>query len=132
MELSNKWSIRRGEQRLMHKRLKILIAACFNYSGLVSLARWWKQRSEQSLVILCYHRATGGDLRQHMLYLSRYYRVLHLEAALEELYAPYKSMPLQRVRRTPLVMTFDDGYRDNYNHGVALACELQVPITIFL
>ncbi len=32
----------------------------------------------------------------------------------------------------PLVLTFDDGYHDNYTHGFKLASELQVPITIFL
>jgi peptidoglycan/xylan/chitin deacetylase (PgdA/CDA1 family) len=30
------------------------------------------------------------------------------------------------------VLTFDDGYRDNYTYGFRLARELQVPITIFL
>jgi len=30
------------------------------------------------------------------------------------------------------VLTFDDGYRDNYTRAFVLACELKVPITIFL
>src|SRR5439155_17516423 len=30
------------------------------------------------------------------------------------------------------VLTFDDGYHDNYTYGFTLARELQVPITIFL
>ncbi len=116
----------------MLRRMEILIAAGFYYSGLVHLVRWWKQRSQQSLVILCYHQAASGNLRHHLLYLRRHYRVLHLEAALEELYAPYKSGSQPRDRRTPLVLTFDDGYRDNYTHALALARELRVPITIFL
>jgi len=99
---------------------------------LVKLARWWTRRSGQRLVILCYHQATGGDLRQHLLYLHRHYRILHLEAALEELYTSYKSEPPREDRRTPLVLTFDDGNRDNYAHGFKLACELQIPITMFL
>jgi peptidoglycan/xylan/chitin deacetylase (PgdA/CDA1 family) len=85
-----------------------------------------------ALVILNYHRASGGDLRRHLLYLHRHYRVLHLEAALEELYTPNKSRRRKEDRRTPLVMTFDDGYHDNYTHGFKLASELRVPITIFL
>jgi peptidoglycan/xylan/chitin deacetylase (PgdA/CDA1 family) len=69
-------------------------------------------------------------LRQHLLYLRRHYRLLHLEEALEELFSP--SPQKVQDRRTPLVLTFDDGYYDNYTDGMALASELQVPLTIFL
>jgi peptidoglycan/xylan/chitin deacetylase (PgdA/CDA1 family) len=116
----------------MLRRLELLIAACLYYSGLVRLARWWTKRLGRRLVVLCYHRAAGGHLRQHLLYLSRHYRVLHLEAALEELYKPGKDELQRRNRRTLLALTFDDGYEDHYTHGFPLACELQVPITIFL
>lgn len=124
----------------MSRRVETLIAACFYYSGLVKLARWWTQRSRQRLVILNYHCAAGGDfyrateadLRSHLLYLRRHYRILHLETALEELYKPYKNELQKRDQRTSLVLTFDDGYHDNYTHAFTLACELQVPITIFL
>lgn len=116
----------------MLRRVEILLAACLYYSGLVNLARWWTGRSGQRLVILCYHQAAGGTLRQHLLHLRRHYRVLHLEAALEELYTSHKRESPRRDRRTPLVLTFDDGYRDNYTHALALARELRVPITLFL
>ncbi|TMD45375.1 MAG: polysaccharide deacetylase family protein [Chloroflexi bacterium] len=116
----------------MRRQLGIIVAASFYYSGLVKLARWHTERSGPGLVILNYHRASGGDLRRHLLYLRRHYRLLHLEAALEELYAPHKEKKGDLDRRTPLVLTFDDGYHDNYTHAFALACELQVPITIFL
>ena len=119
----------------MRKYMLTLIAACFYYSGLVKMARWRTRKelqSRQCLIILNYHRATGGDLRRHLLYLRRHYRILHLEAALEELYTPRKNEPRRRGRQTSLVITFDDGYRDNYSQGFALAYDLQVPITIFL
>src|SRR5579859_7640613 len=104
---------------------------CCYYGGLVHLARWWMQRSGRRLIILNYHRATGGDLRSHLLYLRRHYRMLHLEEALEELYTTKKTKQVHD-RRTLLVLTFDDGYRDNYTHAFALARELQIPITIFI
>jgi peptidoglycan/xylan/chitin deacetylase (PgdA/CDA1 family) len=116
----------------MLKRVELIIVACLYYSGLVGLVRWWKQRSGQSLVILNYHRATGGDLRKQLLYLRRHYRILHLETALKELYMLDKNGSQSKVRRTPLVLTFDDGSRDNYSVGFKLAQELQIPITIFL
>lgn len=116
----------------MRKRVGIVVAACFYYSGLVGLARWLMQRSGPKLIILNYHRASTGDLRCHLLYLRRHYRVLHLEEALDELYGLRKERKQKRDRRVPLVLTFDDGYRDNYTHAFKLACELHVPITIFL
>jgi peptidoglycan/xylan/chitin deacetylase (PgdA/CDA1 family) len=89
--------------------------------------------SDQQLTILNYHRASTGDLRRHLLYLRRHYRMMHLEEALEELYASTATeKKLRWDRRTPLVLTFDDGYHDNYTHAFKLVCELQIPITIFL
>lgn len=116
----------------MRNRVLMFISACFYYSGLVKLARWWTQRAGRRLVILNYHRAAGSDLRRHLLYLSRHFRILHLERALEELYTPCQEGLRRRGRRASLVLTFDDGYYDNYTHAFALARELQVPITVFL
>jgi peptidoglycan/xylan/chitin deacetylase (PgdA/CDA1 family) len=116
----------------MRKRLLTFIAACFYYSGLVKLARWRIRHLGHRLIILNYHCATGGDLRSHLLYLRRHYRILHLETALEDLYMPSKNGNRVHDRRTPLALTFDDGYQDNYTHGFALARELQIPFTIFL
>ena len=111
---------------------RVLVAACLYYSGLVKLAHWWTRRSGQRLIILVYHRATGGDLRRQLLYLRRHYRIMHLEDALEGFYTSHKEKQQRRDRRIPLVLTFDDGYHDNYTHGLELARELQVPFTIFL
>jgi len=114
----------------MYDKVMTLIAACLYYSGWVALGRWCIQRQGPRLIILNYHKAAEGDLRQHWLYLRHHYRLLHLEDALEELFSP--SSHKVQDRRTPLVITFDDGYYDNYTHCFALACELQIPITIFL
>lgn len=116
----------------MFKSLQKFVAACYYYSGLVKLTRWWTQYSGEYLIILNYHCATGGDLRRHLMYLRQRYRLLHLEEALEELYSPHKREKEVHDRRTPLVLTFDDGYQDNYTHLFVLARELQIPVTIFL
>jgi len=132
----------------MFRRLELALAACLYYSGIVKLACWCTRRQGQRLVVLCYHRAEGGFLRQHLLYLRRHYRILHLEAALEVLYEPQKGAfrkcrgageeawgasctPLAGPRPL-LALTFDDGYHDNYTQAFALALELGVPITLFL
>jgi peptidoglycan/xylan/chitin deacetylase (PgdA/CDA1 family) len=115
----------------MRERLRLLLAACFYYSGLVALALWWQRRSSPRLVILNYHRATGKYLSQQMRYLRQHYRVMHLEDALREFYASQQE-GRKRDRRIPLVLTFDDGYLDNYTCGLLLARTLHVPITVFL
>ena len=116
----------------MRERVRVFIAVCFYFSGLISLAHWWRRRSGRSLIILNYHRASSENLRLQMRYLCRHYRIMHLETALEELYAEHSEEKRARDRRMPLVLTFDDGYRDNYTNGFVLALELQIPFTIFL
>ncbi len=116
----------------MRNRVRIGILAFFYYSGLVKLLRWWKQHSGRYLIILFYHSAAGENVRSQWLYLRRHYRILHLEAALEELRTPTREGARKRDRRTLLALTFDDGYYDSYTDAFRLAAELQVPITIFL
>jgi peptidoglycan/xylan/chitin deacetylase (PgdA/CDA1 family) len=118
----------------IYRRIRPFIARCLYYSGLVPLVRGWTRYRGPRVIILNYHRATGGDLRRHLAYLNRHYRIMSLEKALEELYASGPRARARQVmdRRTPLVLTFDDGYADNYTEAAALARELHVPITIFL
>jgi peptidoglycan/xylan/chitin deacetylase (PgdA/CDA1 family) len=116
----------------MRRLILIWIAAGFYYSGLVALARWWTRSVGKRLVILNYHRATEGDLRRHLLYLRQHYHLMHIEAALEALYEPRKPGWSRGDRHISLVLTFDDGYRDNYTHASALARELQVPLSLYL
>jgi peptidoglycan/xylan/chitin deacetylase (PgdA/CDA1 family) len=112
--------------------MELAMAGCLYYSGLVRLAHWWIQRSGPTLSILCYHSASGGYLREHLLYLKRHYRILHLEAALEELYQPTQEKHPDKDRRPLLALTSDDGYHDLYTYALPLACELHAPLTVFL
>jgi peptidoglycan/xylan/chitin deacetylase (PgdA/CDA1 family) len=109
----------------------LLFGIC-RFTGLIRMGRWLISRAGSRVIILNYHRASGKNLRSHLLYYSRYYRIMHLEDALEELFTPGKDEEKVQDGRTILVLTFDDGYRDNYTHAFALAQELQVPLTIFL
>lgn len=117
---------------MMRKQLMITFAACLYYSGLLRIIVARQRRRGRQVIILNYHRATDSDLRSHLLYLRRHYRILHLDEALEGLYTQPSAIPWGGHRRIPLVVTFDDGYQDNYTHAMPLATELQVPLTIFL
>lgn len=116
----------------MRDRIRLWIAACFYYSGLVKLALWWQRRFRRRLVILNYHRASGEHLPRQLAYLRDHYHVMHAEAALEEFFQQGKGEKNRASGPLPLVLTFDDGYYDNYTCAFALARELRVPITIYL
>ena len=117
----------------MRKRVLIMIAGCFYYSGLVALARWWTRHSGRHVVILNYHTASGGQLLRHILYLRRHYYIQPIEIALEELFASASSNASVRAdRRIPLVLTFDDGYVDNFTYAMEMARNYCVPISIYL
>ena len=121
-------------ERIWFERLRLVAASCFYYTGAVDLALWLqRQRAEQPLTILCYHEAVGENLRRQFLFLKRHYRLVHLEDALEELYATPSSRQVRtRDKRPPLVITFDDGYLNDYTYAFKLARELQIPYTLFL
>jgi peptidoglycan/xylan/chitin deacetylase (PgdA/CDA1 family) len=113
-------------------RLLFCVASFLYYSGLMRVIRWLSRHSGQRLLILNYHQASGQELRNHLLYLRKHFRLQFLEPALETLCTTGGDRAPGRDRRLPLAITFDDGYLDNYTHAYALARELQVPITIFL
>src|ERR1700757_1401089 len=110
----------------MRRYILTCIAACFYYSGLVALVRWWTRRCGKRLVILNYHQASGGDLERHLLYLRRHSRILPLEKALEELYSQQTKTLKEEDNRTLAAVTFDDGYYDNYSYAFPLAKRLCV------
>ncbi len=96
------------------------------------LVRW-------SACILSYHRVgpgtelptdipltTPADFEQQVLYLRRRYQVMPL-ARLGRAISEGRPLP-----RNTAVITFDDGYRDNYLHAYPILRKHGVPATIFL
>ncbi|GCE11743.1 polysaccharide deacetylase family protein [Tengunoibacter tsumagoiensis] len=114
----------------MLSRLRMYLAAGLYYTGALRLYRMLNRETKPQLLILKYHRATGHELRQQFQFLRRYYRLLSIEEALQELFAAQPQV--SRDRRPPLVISFDDGYRDFYTEAFPLAKELNIPLTVYL
>jgi peptidoglycan/xylan/chitin deacetylase (PgdA/CDA1 family) len=110
------------------------------HSGLLALARLARQRVRG--VVLRYHALTEGRdevlyaapdiclpvdvFRLQMAFVRRAYRVVALDELVDA---------LERGGRLPpraLVITFDDGYADNYRLGLPVLRTLGLPATVYV
>lgn len=103
----------------------------------------WRWRRPGSLVVLMYHRVLPKDsparqseqpgmyvspetLDLHLTELKRRFELVHLD---DWLRAAKAGKPLPRLA---CALTFDDGWRDNYDFALPVLLKHQAPATIFL
>ncbi len=77
--------------------------------------------------ILCYHNPSAQRFRQHLKYLTKRYNIIPLETLTEAI----KSKDWSAIPPKSLVITFDDGLKENYDL-VAVLREFQIPVTLYL
>lgn len=112
----------------------------------VLLAGWGRQSRtprQPSLLILMYHRVLPPDhpempiiqpgmvvhpqtFRMHLRVLKQRFEVVHLDDWLQRVARG------QPVPKKACAITFDDGWRDNYDYAFPLLQEAALPATIFL
>lgn len=93
--------------------------------------------SRGKLCILCYHRISDPDnglrylavpqdvFEQQILFLKKYFTILPFSDAMERFKAGSIKEPI-------LVLTFDDGYADNYSYAFPVLKKHNLTATIFL
>lgn len=103
----------------------------------------WRWRKPGSLVVLMYHRVLPKDsparqneqpgmyvspetLDLHLTELKRHFELVHLDDWLRH---AKEGQPLPRLA---CALTFDDGWRDNYEFASPVLVKHQAPATIFL
>lgn len=95
-----------------------------------------RRRQSRSVQILAYHRVNDDRdpfspavpttlFAQQMEYIATYCYPCSLEEAVERL-------ERHDIPDNAVVVTFDDGYRDNYLHALPILEKFSVPATIFL
>lgn len=121
---------------------KELLARLLYYSGLWRILIWVDHHFAKSLVILAYHRvlpdveqdfpgdielvsATTADFDWQMGFLARHCRVIS-----------FKRLPSilsgQERKVKSVIVTFDDGFIDNYEHAAPILLGHGLPATIFI
>lgn len=111
-------------------------------------------KKREGIIVLMYHRVNdvlkANDLvvpvevfREQMRYLKKNCEIVSIEQFFLGHTSHVTSHTLKdknmqpvacdlRLQRPKVVVTFDDGYRDNYLHAYPVLKELQLPATIFL
>ena len=102
---------------------------------LVAVRNWtWQRRRSFPVVILFHHLVADRPHRmaisteyflKHVQFLRRFYRIVSLNEAIESLKA-------NDIKEPTVVLTFDDGYRDNFINLRAVVEKTGVPVTMFI
>jgi peptidoglycan/xylan/chitin deacetylase (PgdA/CDA1 family) len=90
---------------------------------------------DRGVTVLMYHRIKGDDspfegitasrFRQQMLWLRRHCTPIRPEELASREYSVRRPSP-------PVLITFDDGYRDYYQNAFPILQELEIPSIVFL
>lgn len=118
---------------------KTLLAWAVMSAGLLLVHRLRRPH----VLVLAYHRVTPDDAMQRAaVYPAMHVSTSTFAAQLAALRRLYRVVPVTELRgvlarEAPLrehlaVVTFDDGYRDNYRHALPILAAQGVPATFFL
>ncbi|MFH0925719.1 MAG: glycosyltransferase [bacterium] len=118
------------------KAIELTVSRSLYYAGIIYLIE--KNKHYGGIKILAYHKVNDIDIfdlglavstlnfERQMRFLKANYNVISLEQAAEYLRKKMK-VPLRSV-----VITFDDGYEDNYRYAFPILKKYKLPATIFL
>ncbi len=112
--------------------VKRILDRVFVYSGSKALYFGVKKKDEHSIKcpILLYHTIGDGALSprlltEHIDFLSSRFQLITLRGL-------YQGVTSGNLPQNPLVITFDDGYRDNYELALPTLEKYQVVATVFV
>lgn len=126
----------------MYEKNKSTISDAFvsltNRVKLLDLYSFIKSNLRSYVAIICYHRVGNIkdrwaidttdiiDFEKEMRYLSKTHKILSLEE-MAKIINEKKALPKKGA-----VVTFDDGYKDNYTKAFPVLKKYNIPATIFL
>jgi peptidoglycan/xylan/chitin deacetylase (PgdA/CDA1 family) len=128
----------------LKKYLVLVFAGCLYYSGIMRLWIWIRHRRRQGndICVLGLHRVLNSEESLHANSLPGIlFRQSTFEAVLEHLSRHYLAIPLavfllkerfpSPSHKLPCLLTFDDGWRDNYTTALPILRKYNLPATIF-
>jgi len=108
----------------MKNYLKKIIANILIHSGILGIIE--KAKPTKKVTVLMFHKVNSKEFANQIIYLKKHYNFIN-ENELKEFL--YEKKPL---KKNSVLITFDDGYVNNYNYAYPIMKKYGVPGTIFL
>jgi len=123
---------------------KHLLAKILVNTGLLPLIGKTSSLFSNKLSILAYHRifnietedefpfdpelisASTEQFKSQMVHIKKYFNPITFRHLIDHINGKTK------LPKRPVIITFDDGHKDNYTHAYPILRELKIPATIFL
>jgi len=118
-------SFRQFSEHVVKRVVRTVLFGLFRATGVPFLIRETRQRAR--VTILVYHALPAARADIHFVALRRRYNVI----SLSDFLTARSIGTMERLPSKPLIITFDDGHRGNYDLRSVLA-RSRVPVTIFL
>lgn len=124
--------------------LRYMFSVLLFYSGFaVVMMRWKRKYSSQQALVLAYHRVVSNsdptavlsfkelnvspeEFEKQVVNLKKYFNILSLDELLFHLESG------ESLHRPSCLITFDDGWMDNFQNAYPILKKHKVPATIFL
>ena len=123
--------------------IKHLISAAIYYSGMFKIIMAVHNLFGRRLTILLYHRLTEKEIDQisdslsylftkknsfekQLKLLKKYYHITNFQSISQRISKG------KRIRNNTLIITFDDGYEDNFTNGYDVLKKFNIPAVIFI
>jgi peptidoglycan/xylan/chitin deacetylase (PgdA/CDA1 family) len=128
----------------MRRTLKHIIIACLYYTGLLFLMkRLFRPQANLSPMVLMYHQVAGeGDTENKYLMKGLYVFQSTFEKQMAFIKKKYHPLSLSQlvdslIENRPLpknavVITFDDGWRDNFLYAYPVLKKYEIPAVVFI
>jgi peptidoglycan/xylan/chitin deacetylase (PgdA/CDA1 family) len=127
---------------MMKRLMKKLVSRLFYYGGLFHLVRFVNNVSGKRVTILTYHRVTDKPMneivaslpyvfttvdtfRKQLMFIAKWYTIITFKELKE--YSKRNAVPWNS-----LIITFDDGYADNFMHAYPVLREMNMRATYFI
>lgn len=128
----------RGKKDLLNYKMlkKIIKSIVFYLIGQDRVLNYIEKRSDKKIIILMYHKinsdsdATGLSLKaeffeKQLAYINNKYTIISLEEAVYRLES-------QNINENFVVLTFDDGFKDNLMEALPILKKYNAPATVFV